>query len=238
MSRAVAQTKQFSSKSASKSAMAGSTRNTILNVAEQRFAESGYDGTSVRDIQRAANANSGAVFYYFGTKQALFEAVFERLAKPLVAERLRRLADCRQETGRPEMLEQILSAYLTPALGDGFNSPESRWRFAQIRAQLLQAHHSFMTDLLERHFTATGEAFLNALAQALPQLSARELQWRYHIMVGAVTFTMGGPWKLQLGKIADHDKPYDPEDTEEALRQMINLAKAMFTAPAGAKPAA
>jgi AcrR family transcriptional regulator len=210
----------------------GSTRNTVLNVAEQRFAEGGYDGTSLRDIQRAAKANSGAIFYYFGTKQALFEAVFDRLAEPLVAERLSLLSGCHEGPGRPDMLEQILSAYLTPALADGFERPESRRRFAQIRAQLVQAHHDFMTDLLERHFTQTGEKFLNALGHALPELSPSELQWRYHIMVGAVTFTMGGPWKLQLGRLAGQEDVYDPANTAEALVQMIKLAIAMFRAPA------
>lgn len=209
------------------------TRTAILNVAERCFAESGYDGTSVRDIQRDAKANSGAVFYYFGTKQALFEAVFDRLAYPLVAERVRRLADCKEGPGQPDMLEQILAAYLTPALRDGFDSRQSQWRFAQIRAQLVQAHHGFMPGLLKRHFTATGELFLEALGRALPHLTPSQLQWRYHIMIGAVTFTMGGPWKLQLGRLAEHDDVYDPEDTEEALRQMIKMSRAMFEASGG-----
>jgi len=227
MSRAAAKAEASSSKNNT----GGSTRETILDVAEQQFAEAGYDGTSLRDIQRAANANSGAVFYYFGTKQALFEAVFDRLAEPLVAERLLRLAECRDDPARPDMLEQILSAYLTPALEDGFETPENRWRFAQIRAHLVQSHHSFMSDLLKRHFTITGEKFLEALGVALPELTLSELQWRYHIMIGALTFTMGGPWKLQLGQLTHQKDVYDPEDTDEALRQMINLSIAMFRAP-------
>lgn len=224
MSRATVKT------NTSKTNVAGSTREVILDVAEQHFAEAGYDGASLRDIQRAAKTNSGAVFYYFGTKQALFEAVFDRLAEPLASERLRRLALCRQQPGQPDILEQILSAHLTPALAGTFHTPENRWRLAQIRAQLVQAHHGFMADLLKRHYTKTSEKFLEALSEALPDLSQSDLQWRYHIMIGALTFTMVGPWKLQLGRLADQEDAYDPEDSEEALRQIINLSMAMFRA--------
>lgn len=207
-----------------------STRDAILTVAEDQFAVAGYDGASVRDIQRAANANGGAVFYYFGTKQALYEAVFERLVVPLVEERMRRLAIC---TGgsTPPTLEQILAAYLEPGLKDVFESPQRRWNFAQIRAQLLQTHHGFMKDMLTRHFTCTGVAFLAAFSQALPDLDVRDLQWRYHTMVGAVTFAMGGTERLRLGETANKGKMYDPGNTEETFKQMVNLMASVFRAP-------
>ncbi len=207
------------------------TRRAIIASAEKLFAERGYDGTSVRDILRDANVNSGALHYYFGTKQALFEEVFDRLAEPLVAERLARLAECRQAPERPDMLERILSAHLKPGLIAGFENAESRQRFARIRAQLIQGHHPFMADLLERHFTTTGEEFLAELARVLPGLSSSDLQWRYHMMVAALTITMGGPWKLQLGQLNKENEVYEPENTEEALRQMITLSAAMFRAP-------
>jgi AcrR family transcriptional regulator len=41
------------------------------------FAQDGFDGTSVRAITGAAGANLGAVTYYFGSKRALYETVFE-----------------------------------------------------------------------------------------------------------------------------------------------------------------
>lgn len=212
------------------------TRETILAVAENQFAVAGYDGASVRDIQRAANANGGAVFYYFGTKQALYEAVFERLVVPLVEERMRRLAIC-VGGSTPPTLEQILAAYLEPGLKDGFDSAQHRWNFAQIRAQLMQTHHGFMKEMLTRHFTRTGLAFLSALGQALPDLDPRDLQWRYHTMVGAVTFAMGGTERLRLGDMADKGPMYDPGDTDETFRQMVILMASMFRAPPGFSPA-
>ena len=47
----------------------------ILQVAEQLFAEKGFDGTSVRDIAKLANINVAMISYYFGSKEKLLEAL-------------------------------------------------------------------------------------------------------------------------------------------------------------------
>ena len=53
----------------------------ILQVAEQLFAEEGFDGTSVRDIAKKANVNIAMISYYFGSKEKLLEAlVVNRIA--------------------------------------------------------------------------------------------------------------------------------------------------------------
>lgn len=205
-----------------------STREAILNIAEEQFAAAGYDGASVRDIQRGASANGGAVFYYFGTKQALYEAVFARLVEPLVAERLRRLSRC-MAGGEPQ-LEDVIAAYIEPGLGAGFENAQRRLNFAQIRMQLLQAHYPFMTDMLEHHFSQMGERFMDAFARVLPHLDPRDLQWRYHTMVGALTFAMGGASRLRLVKPGTPEPAYDPGNAAEALRQQIALAVAVFRA--------
>ena len=47
----------------------------ILQVAEQLFAEKGFDGTSVRDIAKIATINVAMISYYFGSKEKLLEAL-------------------------------------------------------------------------------------------------------------------------------------------------------------------
>lgn len=53
----------------------------ILQVAEQLFADEGFDGTSVRDIAKKANVNVAMISYYFGSKEKMLEAlVLNRIA--------------------------------------------------------------------------------------------------------------------------------------------------------------
>ncbi|MGV8877430.1 MAG: TetR/AcrR family transcriptional regulator [Sphingobacteriaceae bacterium] len=50
----------------------------ILDVAERMFSELGYDGASTRLISKEAGVNMAMLNYYFGSKEGLFSAVFER----------------------------------------------------------------------------------------------------------------------------------------------------------------
>ena len=52
-------------------------RERILASARQLFAQHGFEGTSTKDIAAHAGVPSGLVFYYFETKDALIEAIFE-----------------------------------------------------------------------------------------------------------------------------------------------------------------
>ena len=49
----------------------------ILQVAEKLFAEKGFDGTTVRDISKAAKINIAMVSYYFGSKDKMLEALIQ-----------------------------------------------------------------------------------------------------------------------------------------------------------------
>ena len=48
----------------------------ILETAEKLFAENGFDGTSVRQIAKAAAVNIAMISYYFGSKERLLESLF------------------------------------------------------------------------------------------------------------------------------------------------------------------
>ncbi|MEO8237213.1 MAG: TetR family transcriptional regulator [Flavobacterium sp.] len=47
----------------------------ILEVAEKLFSEKGFEGTSIRDISKAAKINVAMVSYYFGSKERLLESL-------------------------------------------------------------------------------------------------------------------------------------------------------------------
>ncbi len=58
-------------------------RERLLESAERLFAEQGYAATPVRAVAEAADVNPALVSYYFGGKQGLLEAVFERVLEPM-----------------------------------------------------------------------------------------------------------------------------------------------------------
>jgi AcrR family transcriptional regulator len=62
------------------------TREALLAVAKELFAERGYSAVSTEDIVRGARVSRGALYHHFRDKRDLFRAVFERVDHELVAD--------------------------------------------------------------------------------------------------------------------------------------------------------
>jgi AcrR family transcriptional regulator len=56
-----------------------STKRALVEVATELFTEQGYAGTSLDEIVAGARVTKGALYHHFSGKQALFEAVFEKV---------------------------------------------------------------------------------------------------------------------------------------------------------------
>ena len=53
------------------------TRQHVLSAALKKFADCGYAGTSVQDIVRAARVTKPTLYYYFGNKAELYQALVD-----------------------------------------------------------------------------------------------------------------------------------------------------------------
>jgi AcrR family transcriptional regulator len=62
-----------------RAAYSASTKRALIDVAEERFTEAGYAAASLDAIVAGARVTKGALYHHFSGKQALFEAVFERV---------------------------------------------------------------------------------------------------------------------------------------------------------------
>lgn len=59
------------------------TRGLILDAASELFADKGFSGTSTEDVAERAGVSKGSIFYNFGSKEALGEAVISEGAEQL-----------------------------------------------------------------------------------------------------------------------------------------------------------
>ncbi|WP_323792406.1 TetR/AcrR family transcriptional regulator [Nocardioides sp.] len=62
-----------------RAAYSSSTKRALVDVAEELFTDHGYASTSLDAIVAGAQVTKGALYHHFSGKQALFEAVFERV---------------------------------------------------------------------------------------------------------------------------------------------------------------
>ena len=208
--------------------LAAGTKERILLTAERLFAEHGIGNVSLRTITKEANVNLAAIHYHFGSKLGLLRPIVERRAKPIAQQRLRLLRECAEAANGSPSLEELLSAFLIPALRASRNPDLGGVNFMRLRARLATEAGELWNRLIGEQFDATSKEFMSALARALPDVSLPVLQWRFHFLLGVMLYTMINPGRIQiLTKGA-----CDPSDVETALRQMIPFLAAGFRAPA------
>jgi AcrR family transcriptional regulator len=65
---------------------AEATRQRLLDAAAEEFAARGIAGARVDRIAQAARSNKAQIYHYFGSKDALFEAVFDRIVEATLRE--------------------------------------------------------------------------------------------------------------------------------------------------------
>jgi AcrR family transcriptional regulator len=65
---------------------AEATRQRLLDAATEEFATRGIAGARVDRIAQAAGSNKAQIYHYFGSKDGLFEAVFDRVVNATLRE--------------------------------------------------------------------------------------------------------------------------------------------------------
>ena len=205
-------------------------RQRLLDAGEELFAQHGWNGVSIRTIAAAADVSLAALNYHFGEKEKLLAEIFAARAKPIAAERMRRL-DALEAEGKGEMtLEAVIDAFLRPALTVG---AEFGGRvFVKLRARLATEPEAFSRRILADAFDASSRRYLMALQALLPDLALADLAWRFHFLLGSMVYTMADPGRIQslAGDVCD------PGDVEAALRHLAPFLAAGFRSPPPAKP--
>jgi AcrR family transcriptional regulator len=202
------------------------TPDRILDVAETLFAEAGYRAVSLRSITRACGVNIAAIHYHFGSKEVLLEQIFAKRCAAINNERFRLLEACRAGRGRPPALEQILEAYLRPSLALP-NGDDGALRFMRLRAMLAHEQAELSKNLIAKYFNHVSGTFIGALMKELGHLSARDVFWRFHFLLGAQYFTLANPGRIQMLS----EGRCDPAEVEAALSELIAFTAAGFRTP-------
>jgi len=159
------------------------TRQRLLDEAEAMFAERGYEGTSLRALVVAAEANIAAVNYHFRSKEGLLRAVVDRAMAPVNAERERRLGEL-QTLGSPATLEQIVRAFVEPGLDltrhHGVRGPA----VAKFIGRVLFDPSRRIRELFADQVDQVEGRYLDALRDAAPGAGAGAILFGYTSMLG------------------------------------------------------
>jgi AcrR family transcriptional regulator len=222
------------------------TKDRILDAAESLFMEHGFEATSLRAITAAAGVNLASANYHFGSKEELFQAVLTRRLDPMNQERLDLLTKLERESGSaPLRCDRILSAMFVPALRLARDPERGGKDFLRLLGRAYADPAPFIRRFLAEQYATMIERFKTAFGRALPELPKKELSWRLHFIMGALSYTLAGTDALRL--IAE----LTPAETgnDEALLQRLapfllaglqspvpDVSEATRSADGGARP--
>lgn len=156
------------------------TKRALVDVAEELFTEHGYAGTSLDAIVAGAQVTKGALYHHFTGKQAVFEAVFERVESRAAASIQRALeahADpwVKAQAGLRAFLDEVQQPpYRRLVIQDGpsvlgyerFREQEERSTFAHVVEIVRAVHAAGPWELDEEMLATFSRIFFGAMSAA------------------------------------------------------------------------
>src|SRR5215471_11796867 len=208
---------------------ATATKDKILGAAEELFMEHGFEATSLRAITAAARVNLAAVNYHFGSKEELFQAVLSRRLDPMNQQRVELLDRLERDAAHNALpCEQILAAMFIPALKLSRDPERGGKNFLRLLGRAYADPAPFIRQFLSEQYAVMILRFKSAFARALPELPPKELSWRLHFIMGALSYTLAGTDALKL--IAELT-PTESGNDEMLLRRLAPFLLAGLKSP-------
>ena len=144
-------------------------RQAILLAAERLFAERGFHAVSMRDIATEAGVPVALVSYHYGSKQALYRAIFESWL-PSIGQRRAGL-DAVMAAPAGATLGAVLRAYTVPLLR--LQADPLGQHFARMASRDMAERTPEAEALQQEFFDPLATAYIDAFQQLYPGRPAR-----------------------------------------------------------------
>jgi len=139
-------------------------------------------------VAKAANCDDALIYYHFGNKQGLFEAVFARRAT--IANEVRRISLRAYETANAGSVtvHGAIAAFINPMI-DLSESRDRGW--ASWFAMVAQVDNTpWGGDIIHRFFDPVVYELIAVLKQAFIDAPDRELYWAYNFLDGSMMLAL------------------------------------------------
>jgi AcrR family transcriptional regulator len=213
------------------SVKAGDTKERILDSAEKLFADAGFDGTSLRSITARAGVNLAAVHYYFGSKEALLQAVLARRLEPINRRRIELLDRLEGNSGeQPPGMEVVLRAFMEPPLREIRRLGETGEQFVRLASRAHSEPNPQARAVFLPLFQEVVQRFMAAFRRARPDMDDGELHWKFHFLVGSMAHLLSWGGHEECAAMLSRDTPV-VADPDEILEAMVAFCAAGMSAP-------
>lgn len=166
-----------------------STRELLLDVAEELFTIHGFDGTSVRNITDQAGTRLASINYHFGTKKSLFIAVIMRRAIVLSEERLEMLSNLHCEKLQTEnALSELVACFVSPLLKHSTKGDPGWKNYCRLIAQTATFKRANEDPTVREVFDPPALEFVKVFKQIFPLNTDQQVHYAFQFMLGTTLY--------------------------------------------------
>jgi AcrR family transcriptional regulator len=172
----------------------------------------------MRSITAEAGVNVAAIHFHFASKEALFEAIFNRRVQPINAARLVGLRGA-QRDGRDQVVElgNVLKAFVAPHLEATKGFDAGSIVLLQFMARAAAEPDKSIQAVLRKEFDPVWMELTAAVRRALPDASDEAIGWGLFFTLGALYFI--NPSRGWLAALTRNK--CNAADTGAAMRYLI-----------------
>jgi AcrR family transcriptional regulator len=158
-----------------------STREKLLDCAEELFGSHGLEGVSLRAINTEAGLSPAALHYHFGSKAALLEALLDR-RMPALMERRRKLLDELSSSPVRPSTREVLDTLIRPLVDLLAESGEAGLRYLRL-IHRLQADRDLDPQFVIDRWPGGVDRLVPLLRKASPSLPVPLIQFRLSLVI-------------------------------------------------------
>lgn len=169
------------------------TRERLLAVAQQLFAQHGYAGTSIRDLGSALGVASSSVLHHVGSKRRLYALVLSRISDSLSG-----AASNIQTREGADMLREFVERMMAWADQNPEYIQIVVREMMEIPGRLSEAHHWLLADFMQEALELAEQATASRSASKV------DAEMMLMLIIGAVTnFHVSLPTFMRLRGASD-----------------------------------
>ncbi|CDQ18315.1 regulatory protein, tetR family [Halobacillus karajensis] len=181
------------------------TRDKVLDVACRLFYSQGFNGTSVRDIAKAANVNVSLIHYYFKSKQGLFESLAVSYFEPYLE-----MLECELPSEEEYRLNELVKKIL--------HYKQSHYQLSCLLNRELTLNTTFAREMLVTYLAKENHLFTQILFQKKSHI---EVTFKEKLCLLQLKGLLNAPFMMP------HEFK-DPFITEASLNHFVDMYSSLM----------
>jgi TetR/AcrR family transcriptional regulator, cholesterol catabolism regulator len=180
-------------------------RNELLEIAGKVFNEKGYEAATLTDVAERFGTDRAAIYYYFASKEELFQEVFQATAAKVLDENL-------AEASRISGLEAGASHKLKLLIAQQIRSYEANYPYVYVYIQEDMGKVAFQTTPWAKEMVRKTRKFESIVADVISE-GIRRGELRADLSVPLVARTLFGMVNWTHRWFRPGDRKYSAQET-------------------------